>query len=209
MMKLLPKENIFFQLFEEQGENLLKLGVLLSELKENYVDLKIYSEKFKQLEHETDIVTHRIIERLNKTFITPIDREDIHSLAHELDEIVDFVEEAIFKIRLYKIERIHDEMIEFISTLIKSINEIVQALDLIKNKKNYKNILDICIKINSYENEGDRLMRDMMEKLLNNREEHDSFKFFTHKEIYESFEMALDKCEDIANIIEGIVIKNM
>lgn len=210
-MGILPREAVFFELFEEQAEKFLIASQLLDEIKNDSLDLKELSKKFKSLEHDCDEITHKIAEKLNKTFLTPFDREDIHALSHELDEVVDLAEESIFKLQLYEINKFDDHMLNLIRIIKESMKKISETLKLLRRRKDMPKILNICIEINTLENEGDRIFREAMIELIEKKNSHgmDSIKLMGVKEIYESLESTIDKCEDVANILEGIILKNI
>ncbi|MFQ6081864.1 MAG: DUF47 domain-containing protein [Candidatus Aminicenantia bacterium] len=205
-MKFLPKGKKFFELFNEQADNLVKAGALIQEIMSDFEKIEEFSQKLSDLEHQADDVTHEIIDMLNRTFITPIDREDIHSLSQELDDIIDLIHEAVHNTILYQIKKPTDYMKEMVDVLVQALDVVHKALKSLKDFKNPKVLLNYCIEINRLENVGDSLLRKAMEGLMIQRE--DCFELLRWKEIYDSLEEAIDKCEDVANIIEGIVIKN-
>lgn len=210
-MGILPREAVFFELFEEQAQKFLIASQLLDEIKNDSIDLKELSRRFKSLEHDCDEITHKIAEKLNKTFLTPFDREDIHALSHELDEVVDLIEESIFKLQLYEIKYFDEHMLNLIRIIKESMKKISETLKLLRKRKDMSKILTICIEINTLENEGDKIFREAMIELLEKKDSHgmDSIKLMGVKEIYESLESTIDKCEDVANIVEGIILKNI
>ena len=208
-MGLIPRDAVFFDLFEKQAKNFLKAAEIISGIESCPVDFTKASKDFQELEHDCDGLTHAIIERLNKTFLTPFDREDIHALAHDLDDVVDFLEEVVFKMRLYHCQVFNEYMFSFLKVITGSLKEVAQALNYLRNRKNMKKILSICVHINTLENEGDRVHREAMEELILNKDTMDSTSLLGLKEIYEALENTIDKCEDIANTLEGIILKNI
>lgn len=208
-MGLIPRDAVFFDLFEKQANNFLKAAEILCGIKCAPVDFEKVSKDFQDLEHDCDEITHSIIERLNKTFLTPFDREDIHSLAHELDDVVDFLEEAVFKMRLYHSRMLNEYMSSLIKIITDSLREVAQALNYLRNRKDMKKVLSLCVRINSLENEGDRIHRQALEDLILNKNSMDSTFLLGLKEIYEALENTIDSCEDIANILESIILKNI
>ena len=206
-MNLIPRDRSFFELLNRQAEGAIKASELLKEFVEVYQDLETYGERIGEIEHEADIATHEIMDRLNRSFITPLDQEDIHALAHNLDDVVDFIEAAVGRTLLYKIERPTEEMKAQTNIILKATRELSKAVDNLSNMKHPRRILDYCIEINRLENEGDRILREALQRLFN--ETTDAILLLKWKEIYESLEFVIDKCEDIANIIEGIVVKNV
>ncbi len=210
-MGILPREAVFFELFEEQAGKFLTAVELLNEIEKNPVDLKQLSDKFKALEHDCDEITHKIAEKLNKTFLTPFDREDIHALSHELDEVIDLIEESIFKLQLYGIRELDEYMLHLVRLIKESLKKISEALELLRKRKEMPKILSVCIEINTFENEGDRVFREAMLELILKKDSRamETMKIMGIKEIYESLENTIDKCEDVANIMEGIILKNI
>ncbi len=210
-MGILPREAVFFELFEEQANKFLIASQLLEEIKNDSIDLKELSRNFKALEHDCDEITHKIAEKLNKTFLTPFDREDIHALSHELDEVIDLAEESVFKLQLYGIKTFDNHMLNLVRIIKESMKKISETLKLLRKRKDMSKILSICIEINTLENEGDKIFREAMLELINKKDsqEMDSIKLMGIKEIYESLESTIDKCEDVANILEGIILKNI
>ncbi len=205
-MKFLPKGKKFFELFNEQAEHLIQAAKILQDLVNNFEKIEEFSRKLSDLEHEADDTTHRIIDMLNRTFITPIDREDIHSLTHQLDDIIDSMHEGVHYTILYQIESPTDYLKKMVEVLVEAIHYVAEAVKSLKDFKQPKKLLEFCIEINRLENVGDALLRKAMEELIVNRK--DYFELIRWKEIYDSLEQAIDKCEDVANTIEGIVIKN-
>jgi predicted phosphate transport protein (TIGR00153 family) len=207
MFKLIPVEVKFFDLFEESSINTLKAARLLQRMLEDYTNLPEKIKDIKSVEHEGDRITHYTIEKLNTTFITPFDREDIHALASALDDVLDLIDAAAHRMLHYKIDNPTKEMQELVLVLIKAIEEITKALKGFRNMKNQRAIINSCIEINSLENEGDSISRAAIGKLFD--EEKDAIKLIKWKEIYEVIEDAIDRCEDVANIIEGVTLKNI
>lgn len=202
----LPKEEKYFDMFERAFDNAIEIGMQLRDLLRNYTDVEEKVRKIEDIEHEGDIITHEIFDKLNRTFITPIDREDIHSLASEIDDVLDFVKAASDRLLLYKIQKPTPEVINLAETLLKTINETAKAIKALRELKNTKRIQEYCIEVNSLENEGDNILKNAIAKLFNdNMNALDVIKW---KEIYENLESAIDMCESIANTIGAILAKN-
>ncbi len=204
----IPQEKEFFILFERQAQRLFEVSKILDQILNNFSDKQKIAEEFSNLEHSADEITHKIIEKLNKTFITPFDREDIHFLAHEIDDIIDLTEAAVGKMLLYKIDTLTPELNEQITALKNSIvliSELTKSLNNLNElwKQSWK-----FIEVNRLENHGDKLLHMALNNLINSSNNIMIFDFIRWKEVYESFEEAIDKCEDVANIIESILIKN-
>jgi hypothetical protein len=164
------------------------------------------AQRMGDIEHEGDDITHEIIFKLNLTFITPFDREDIHSLASELDDVVDMLYTITKRLRLYKLNVVNENLIKFSEIMEKSINSLGKAINGLRHSKNQKPILQACIEINNYENLGDQLRDAVVGELINNPSA-DPIMVMKWKEIFEGTETILDICEDIANIIESILVK--
>lgn len=203
---LLPKEVQFFDLFDKQAEVIKSAAKCFKELAVtgNYDDPGI--ERMKDIEHQGDEITHDIIDKLNRCFITPFDREDIYELAHELDDLVDMLYSVAKRMRLYKINGVHPDMVRFSELIEQSVNCLGKALNGLRNSKHHKPILVCCIEINRLENEGDHLRDHVIGNLFEN--ETDAMMVLKWKEIFEGVETCLDISEDVGNIIESILVKN-
>lgn len=206
MVRFFPRDEKFFDLFENAADKIEEGINALMDLLNDYTDVAEKVKKIKDLEHEADQITHRTIDKLNRTFITPIDREDIHELITKMDDIMDFVEAVSQRMWLYRVQVPTPEIKELTLTLKKAMSVVKQAVRGLRNLKNTKQILNSCIEVNTVENEGDLLLRNAMTSLFDNVP--DPVTIIKLKEIYEIVEMAIDRCEDIANIIEGVVLKN-
>ena len=207
-MKIFPKELKFFDQFELSAQNLLKGAKEFLNLLENYQaqGLNERIETLRVIEHEGDIITHETIEKLNTTFLTPIDREDIHALISKLDDVLDFIESSAVRMQMFKISCPTEQSIKLTVVLYKAVEQVVEAISGLRNIKQPDSIIRHCIEINRLENEGDIIQRtaiaDLFECCI------DPIEIIKWKEIYENIETAIDKCEDVANVIEGIVLKN-
>jgi uncharacterized protein len=198
-----PKEREFFDLFEEAGANIVRASALLARLLEEWPDHGELAREVRDCEHEGDRITHDIIQRLNQTFVTPIDREDIYALASSLDDIVDFIEEVSDFLGLYRIEATMDKAIEMGQILHESARAIAGAIPRLRT---FKDIHHYTVEVNRLENEGDRVMRDALASLFETGI--DPMLVIRWKDIFERLEDAIDSTESAANILEGIVIKN-
>lgn len=206
-MKFLSRDNEFYKLFNRQADDLIEISNILMDSVRSLKDPEKLRARFKEAEHEADITTHEIIDKLNRTFVTPMDREDIHSLAQAMDDVVDWIYVSATKALLYKITQPTEEMKNLAEIIHRMVHEIHKAIGMLKSIKSPKRLLNHCIEINTLENEADAALLSVLEKLVDNRQ--DFFEFFKWKEIYESLEVATDKCEDVANIIESIVLKSI
>lgn len=207
-MKIFPKEIKFFEQFESSSRNLLKGAKEFLDLIEKF-EVQTLSSKvdiIKMIEHEGDVITHETIEKLNTTFLTPIDREDIHSLICKLDDVLDFIESSAVRLYIFKVKSIREDSIKLARVLYKAVEEVVEAISRLRSIKKREAILQHCIEINRLENEGDALQRNAIGDLFECCV--DPIEIIKWKEIYENIETAIDKCEDVANVIEGIVLKN-
>ncbi|HLS38896.1 MAG TPA: DUF47 family protein [Sphingobacterium bovisgrunnientis] len=203
-----PKDKKFFPLFEQAGANLIEMAKLLKECVNtpNIEDRKSISKKLEDLEHVGDNITHQIHLELGRNFITPFDREDIHALASSLDDVADFIHGASNRIQLYKVEKTTQPMIELTELILEATEHVAKALFELKDLKNIRNITDSCVRINSVENKADyifdRAVADLFEF------ETDAISLIKHKEVLSAMEDATDKCEDVANVLESILVKN-
>src|SRR5919107_2409955 len=198
-----PKEREFFDLFEEAGSNIVRASELLERMLEQWPDHSELARDVVVCEQEGDRITHDIIQRLNSTFVTPIDREDIYALASALDDIVDFVEEVSDFMGLYRIEAPMEQAQQMAQILRDSARQISQAIPRLRT---FKDIHHYTIEINRLENEGDRVMREALASLFERGI--DPMMVIRWKDIFERLEDAIDSTETTANILEGIVIKN-
>ena len=205
-MGLFPKDTNFYDLFE-RGASKVHEGVeALGDLVKDFSNVPLKAKRVKDIEHEADLITHETIEKLNKTFVTPLDREDIHGLISSLDNILDHVEAAADKFSLYRILEVQPDAVLLADILIHSVKEVQLTIGKMRNMKDADLVLKHCIEINRLENEGDFVYRTAIAKLF----EHggDPLNVIKWKEIYESIENAIDSCEDVANVIEGVTLKN-
>ncbi|MEI7637704.1 MAG: DUF47 family protein [Syntrophus sp. (in: bacteria)] len=205
-MKLLPKEVHFSDNFEELADKIQEGGMLFVEIFNDYKNSKEKISKMKEIEHEADTITHRIYQDLHKTFITPLDREDIYSLANKMDSIVDMIDESASKMQLYRLKEPLSDHKKLALILNKSITLVNKSIYAMRNRrKNVNMILEMCIEINSLENEADNVLRQSMAQLF--EQEKDAIELIKCKEILERIEETTDICEDVSNIIEGIILK--
>lgn len=203
MQVFAPRDRLYFELFEEAGQNILRASQLLDRLLSNYPDNKELAEDIRACEHEGDRITHDIIDRLNHTFVTPIDREDILALASALDDIVDYTEEVADYLGLYKIEAPMDQAIRLARVLMQASKLIAEAMPRLRG---FRDISHYTVEINRLENEGDRITREAVASLFDGGI--DPMVVIRWKDLFERLEAAVDATEHVANILEGIVIKN-
>jgi len=198
-----PRDRAYFQLFEEAGQNMLHASDLLDRMLRNYPDSKDMARDILICEQEGDRITHDIIDRLNHTFVTPIDREDILALASALDDIVDFTEEVSDYLGLYKIEAPMDQAIRLAHVLLSASRQIAEAIPRLRG---FRDISHYTVEINRLENEGDRITREAVASLFDGGI--DPMVVIRWKDLFERLEAAIDATEHVANILEGVVIKN-
>jgi uncharacterized protein len=204
-MKIFPKETDFFVIFENAAANVTHAATLLVGIMEHFTTLDAWAREIHELEQDGDVLTHDIIRKLNKTFVTPIDREDIHSLASSIDDILDLIWGAADRLTVFKLTESTKWAITMSKDLLTTVEFVEKAIKKLK-EKNYSHIQEYCIEINKLENRIDRGFRDALGHLF--EEIKDPILIIKWKEIYEHLEDASDKCEDVANILEAIVLKN-
>jgi len=203
-MKLFPKEIDFFEIFDRASLNLTNAASLLVALMENFDNLESRAKEIYEVEQEGDILTHEIMKKLNKTFITPIDREDLYALASRLDDVLDLIWGAVDRLVVFKVTETTPEAISMSKDLLTTTEVMHKAIHKLK-EKNYSHVQEYCIEINRLENRVDRDFRDALGKLFD--EIKDPILIIKWKEIYEHLENASDRCEDVANVLEAIVLK--
>ncbi len=205
-MGIFPKKLDFFEIFEKASQNLIEAARKLVDLFENFDDLERRVKEIHDLEHEGDLLTHEAIRMLNKTFLTPIDREDIHALICRIDDVLDLIWASADRLFLFKITEPMEGAAELASSLKENTKAINRAITELKAKR-YSFVQDLCIEINRLENEADRIFRKTIGNMF--ERETDPIKIIKWKEILEHLENATDRCEDVANILEGIVLKHV
>lgn len=204
----LPKDKVFYSLFEEASDNLVKISKKLLQVVQepDFNKRAVLISDMSDLEHDNDNVTHRIFVELGRNFITPFDREDIHALASALDDIADYIFSAGKKINFYNIDPISDQGLKKTAEAIyQSTLAVKEAVMELRNLKNTEKIMECVIKINSLENEADNLFDMNIEKLF--ASDVDAKELIKRRELYQVMEVATDKCEDAGNVIESIVVK--
>jgi predicted phosphate transport protein (TIGR00153 family) len=200
---LVPRDRVFFDLFHEAGKNTLRSARLLKEMLEQWPDDHGLPREILLAEQEGDRITHDIVRRLNTTFVTPLDREDIYGLATQLDDVVDYIEESADFMVLYKIEAPMEQAEAMADVLVKCCEQLAGALE---DLRNFKDLDHYWIEIHRLENDGDRLFRDALASLFANGI--DPMVVIRWRDIFLRLERGIDACESSAHILEGIVIKN-
>jgi len=206
MVRIIPKEVKFFEMFAEMAANLTDGARVFSEyLKDcNGTDPVQVRNQVKDIEHRGDEMTHAILKKLNQTFITPFDREDIHRLASSIDDVLDFVNAAADRMMLYKIYNPPAAAAELAALVVRQSEEIAHAVKLLE--RNPDHVMQHCVEINRLEDEADRVARGAIAHLFEH--EKDPITLIKFKELYEVLELATDKAEDAANVLEAVVLKS-
>ncbi|PIQ85740.1 MAG: phosphate transport regulator [Candidatus Omnitrophica bacterium CG11_big_fil_rev_8_21_14_0_20_45_26] len=204
--RLIPKEEKFFSMFEQAAQNMERGVLALKSLVTNFDQVQRYASEVKAAEHDGDTQTHEIIAKLDKTFVTPFDREDIHALTSKLDDILDLAWGVADRFVLYQIEQPTPQMVEIIDLLVRSAAELRKAISKATHLK-YDNIIEHCVEINNLENQADQIVRHAVADLMNAGGK-DPVEVMKLKEIYEHLERAADRCEDVANVLESIALKS-
>jgi predicted phosphate transport protein (TIGR00153 family) len=205
-LPFIPKEHRFFELFEESAENILKAAEGLKEMVDDWQFIDSRVAEITELEHQGDTITHQIISLLHRTFVTPFDREDIALLAHTMDDVIDFIHSASDAMFIYKIEKPTDRARELADIIVRGAVEIKKAVSGLRRRSQLKNIMEGCVEINRLENMADRVYRAAMAELFDNTS--DVAQLIKWREIYEHMESATDRCEDVANVLEGVALKH-
>ena len=203
MFNLIPKEVRFFDYFERQSELIITASGLLHELVHNFGDARAKVHAIKEIEHQGDQITHEIVRRLNTTFITPMDREDIHDLASRLDDVLDYIDAAAERLVVYRIKEPTSAcraMAEVILTTVHAMDRAIRCLRTMD-----RSFHEHAVEVNRLENTADTLLRDSLAAMF--EESADPIEIIKWKEIYETMEIVTDRCEDVANVIEGIILK--
>jgi len=206
MRWFLPKKTDFLRLFDSASANIVRGTQLFRDILDDPTDLKAKVEKLKEVEHEGDRITHEALAKLNATFITPFDREDIHSLASRLDDILDSTDAAAQRLVLYKIETIPPHLKALARLLVASAEQVHKAVVVLHDGKRYSEAMTACVEINRLENEADVLHREALGDLFANAT--DAIQVIKLKDLYAFLEEATDRCEDAANSIETIILKS-
>jgi predicted phosphate transport protein (TIGR00153 family) len=202
-MRLIPRESKFFRMFSEVSRNLTQGTRLLQDILKNPANMEPRLDQLQEIEHRGDEMTHGIITALNQTFITPFDREDIHRLTSSLDDVLDYVNAAGVRLRLYKIKAPPSIAAELAAMIVEQSEELAQGVSLLEKNKL---VLEHCVEVHRLENEADRLSRKAIADLFDN--EKDPIQLIKIKELYEVLETATDKAEDAANVLEAVALKS-
>ena len=204
--RFLPKETSFFDFFEQHAALTIEGAKEFLSLVTTGANIPAKCRRISDIEHENDTITHRCVEALHKTFITPIDRDSIHRLITRMDDVMDYVEAASERIALYELTVMTSDVRDLADCLHRAAQQVELATKGLRNLKDPQSILKQCIDINRLENESDQILRRAVARLF--KEEKDPIVVIKWKEIYENLESAADRCEDVANIIEGVILEH-
>ncbi len=204
-LSLLPKERKFFALFEQSAQNAVKISQQLKDMLNIWENVKERVGMINDLEHQGDAITHQIFEQLHRSVITPFDREDIALLAHSLDDVTDFIHAAADAMLLYKVDHPTPRAKEMVDIVVQAVAEVERAVSEIHDRLGRKQLMKRCVEINRLENIGDGVFRSAMAELFDDST--DLPGLIKWREIYTHMESVIDRCEDIANILEGVAIK--
>jgi hypothetical protein len=205
-LKFLPKDFDFFSLLEKQAEYAVEAASYLKEVVSKGVLDEDRLKKMHAIEHQGDEVAHAIIDQLNKTFITPFEREDIHALTMRLDDVIDMIYTIANRLRVYNIARVNKDLVEFASVIEAAVQCIASAVKGLRNAKDRKPVSESCIEINRLENVGDSMRDRVLAELFET--EKDPLMVIKWKDIYQDAETVLDICEDVANVVDSILVKH-
>lgn len=202
----IPREEKFFDLFEEGAQNMVKAAQGLKEMVDTWEDVEGKVGEITELEHHGDTITHQIMAQLHRTFVTPFDREDIALLAHSLDDVTDFIHAAADAMLIYKVDPPNQRAKELADIIVQATAEVERAMPELRNRAGLRQIPTRCVEINRLENMADRVFRSAMGELFNDSS--DMAQVIKWREVYAHMESATDRCEDVANVLEGVALKH-
>ncbi len=203
---LIPRQEKFFGLFEEGAQNMVRAAQGLKDMVDNWGHIEGRVSEITEIEHQGDTITHQIIAQLNRTFVTPFDREDIALLAHTMDDVTDFIHAAADAMLIYKVDRPSQRARELADIIVQGATEVKKAVPQLRSRAGLKQILQHCVEINRLENMADRVYRSAMAELF--YDSTDIAHIIKWREIYEHMESATDRCEDVSNVLEGVALKH-
>jgi len=201
-----PREDKFFDLFVSGARNLVKAAQGLKDMLDNWQNIGVKVAEITELEHEGDAITHQIVALLHRTFVTPFDREDIALLSHTMDDVTDFIHAAADAIYIYKIQKPTERAKELAETIVQASEEVEKAVVLLKHRSQLNKMIEHCVELNRLENRADEIYRSALGELFDESE--DTAHVIKWREIYEHMESATDRCEDVANVLEGVALKH-
>ena len=202
----IPREEKFFNLFEESAHNMVKAAHGLKEMVDTWKNIEGRVGEITELEHQGDTITHQIMAQLHRTFVTPFDREDIALLAHTLDDVTDFIQAAADAMLIYKVDHPSQRAKELADIIVQAAAEVERAMPGLRHRAELKQVLPRCVEINRLENVADRIYRSAIAELFDDAT--DMAQVIKWREIYEHMESATDRCEDVSNVLEGIALKH-
>ncbi len=202
----IPRETKFFDFYENSAKNIVDIALALKDLVYEWNDIEKRVEDITALEHKGDSITHKIVAQLHCTFVTPFDREDMANLAERMDDVTDFIHAAADSMYIYKAKQPAERARELADIIVKAAEEVAKAIPHLRHKAEIKKVLESCVELNRLENKADKAYRSALGELF------EDSKDITHiikwREIYEHMESATDRCEDVANVLEGVALKH-
>jgi len=205
LKQLLPRKHEFYDLFEQAADHSVTAAGLLVKLTENFDDADPLARELDALEHACDEVAHTTMDRLNSTFITPLDREDIHALILEIDDVVDLIDASANRMAFFKVKRPTVHAINLAKQIQRGCEKMASAVRNLRSAKTYEAAVRDCIAIHEVENAADAILHRALEELFES--EKDPIEVIKWKDIYETMELATDRCEDVANVMQGVIVK--
>lgn len=205
-MRLFPRDEEFFDLFDASAARIVEAAKAYRALLDQPAHFRENARRLKELEHQTDKVTHQTLEKLYKSFVTPLDREDIHALITRLDDVIDYIEAASQRFVMFPIDHVPEELRQMVDVLVMATAELQRAVAALRSVKNTSVIQEHLIELNRLENEGDAVFRGAIARLFQN--EKDAIRLLVWKEVYEITEAAVDRCEGVGHVIEAVVLKH-
>jgi predicted phosphate transport protein (TIGR00153 family) len=202
----LTRDKVFWSAFTDHAQRTSEAAALLVEMLEHLDRREPLAAKIKEIEHRGDDITHETVQALHQTWITPLDREEIYALITKLDDVLDYIESAADRIALYEIREVRMEAIDIAKSLLAGCGDIQKAVSMLTNIKESRPILDLCISINKHEHDADLTFRQALARLFNGN--NDPLEVMKWRDILDALETATDRAEDVANIIEGIVLEH-
>lgn len=204
--RFLPSEENFFELFDSIAQSLVEAAECLLDLVTDYQDVENKTHILRDMEKRVDAATNDICQRLNVSFVTPIDRDDIHALASSMDDVLDYIEASADRMKLYEIDKPREEAAELAELLVEGTKLIQTGIKALSNYRDIDSVLKPCIEINHMEDQADKVERRAISRLF--KEETRPLEVAKWQEIFDRLETATDRCEDVANVLESIVVKN-
>jgi predicted phosphate transport protein (TIGR00153 family) len=205
MSILIPREDKFYRLFEQAAANVLRGAELLNDLLNHFTDVATKVKLIQAAEHEGDALTHEIFEQLNRTFVTPLDREDIAAITHALDDVLDFIEASADAFQLYDIDEPTSAAIELGGLILQATQQVEKAIVALRHRKQTAQMREAVVEINRIENLADQVYRGAMSSLFRQA---DPVRMIKWKQVYDYLEEATDLCEDVGDVLQGVMLKN-